>query len=138
MPKAGYLLLSSKIIINMKRYLIILITFFVSNIIILAADGVQTIAMNGTPIEWDNPAEENNGRRIPPRPVMCTIDFNQRTVDGISSDILIYEVCDTEEGSVDSTFSDEEDFIEFLEGLKGEYIIQFTTCSYVYTGYLDL
>ncbi|MCM1354993.1 MAG: hypothetical protein NC212_01135 [Staphylococcus sp.] len=97
--------------------------------------------MNGTPIEWDIPDnydEPATGRRTPPRPVMCTIDFSQRTVDGISYDIIIYEVCDTEEGSVGVTFSDEEDFIEFLEGLKGEHIIRFTTCSYVYTGYIDL
>lgn len=125
----------------MKRHLIILITFFVSNIIMLASDGVHTVVMNRTPTELDssnNYDEDSTDRRTPPRPVMCTIDFSQRTVDGISYDIFIYEVCDPEESLVGFTFSDEEDFIEFLEGLKGEYIIQFTTCSYVYTGYLDL
>lgn len=83
--------------------------------------------------EYEEPEEE--GRKKPARPFICTIDetsgieFSNSEVE----EILTYEIYD-EQGFCVGIFTDEMDFIECLFSLSGGYKIVFTTDEYDLVG----
>lgn len=86
----------------------------------------------------DRDDDERRDKRIPSAPLHCIIDFVNHTVSGLNDTVIIYEVCDTEDGEVTASFSSEYDFVEFLSSYNGDIIISLSSDRYTYIGYLSL
>lgn len=83
-----------------------------------------------------NPDENKNILdRMPTRPILCSISIEDGVSfdDGSNPDIISYEIKDADNNPIAVT-GDEEDFIQTLFSLTGEYVIQFRTDEYVYYG----
>ena len=120
----------------MKR--IIIQTIFVLSLMFsMNAVHAETIAI--TVVHSDNGDKDIPGRgeRIPPRPIVCTIDFDSNTI--VSTSSLVnnadeYQIS-TEEGMCFYIIESENEFVETLETLHGTYIITFSGDDYVLSGY---
>lgn len=84
-----------------------------------------------------NQKDVTTGRRTPPSPIVCTINFTGYTIEGVDDEIFLYEVCEPDSDVSIAAFTDEHEFVEYLSCSNGSFMIRFTTGSYIYTGYLD-
>jgi len=83
----------------------------------------------------ENPEEGNQERRIPSRPVQCTIDpeGGVQFVGMDKPDILSFEVYDLS-GECVAVFGDEAAFLEYLFAQTGELQIRLITADWAYIG----
>lgn len=119
----------------MKKYLVLLTTLVLSATSLIAETPPSTLPVKREPTHKD---EYDIGRRLPSRPIMCTIDFNSQTIVGIDDEIFLYEVHDSESENLISSFTEASDFTSFLEHSNGCYMIRFTSESYHYIGYISM
>lgn len=85
----------------------------------------------------------NNGRRKSPRPILCRIDFESSTIiideNGLSEDVLAYELWDEGGRYAITVSSDETVFVETIKSLQnGVYILKVITIDKTLKGYLYL
>jgi len=105
-------------------------------------DTPVTMPMEELPTDYNDYEYKNYRRRTPPRPVMCTVDFDSRRVslgNGISSsEIVAYEIRNSD-GETICLLSDEQSFVTTLSSLpSGEYRIILTLPSSSLSGYIYL
>lgn len=99
-----------------------------------------TISMQRQP----NPQSEHNeqyqteGRRIPPKPIYCTISPEGISVAGLSEDIITYEVWNETSEICLASFNEEQEFLDFLFNQSGEFQIAFVTENYCISGYISI
>lgn len=108
---------------------------------VLAADDVSyTVSMRKEPTNttWTNEQREKEGRRIPPKPIYCTISPEGIYVTGLSDDITTYEVWNETSDICLASFNCEQDFIDFLFSQLGEFQITFVTENYCISGYISI
>lgn len=75
------------------------------------------------------------GRRLPSKPIICTIDTGGIEMEGINpSEIYQYDVCDLE-GEIMVSFSSEPEFIQYVLTSTEEIGIRLYTEDYIYLGY---
>lgn len=101
------------------------------------ADDPITITVIPSDIDPDN--KPDKGQRIPPRPIVCTIDFDSNTI--VSTSSLVnnadeYQIS-TEEGMCFYITESENEFVETLGTLHGTYIITFSGDDYALSGYFQ-
>lgn len=93
--------------------------------------------MHQSLVEVEN--DENTSKRIPPVPIIGTIDFVNQTIYGnFKSEPISFEIWDKDGLGCIATSNDEAIFIEFLDSLNGEYQLRFYSDCHVYTGYIVL
>ncbi|MCM1331930.1 MAG: hypothetical protein NC248_04905 [Bacteroides sp.] len=119
----------------MKRYLTILITVLLSAAFVMAANEESTtVPMKQQPkthIE-DDPI----GKRSPSKPVLCTLNFAEGTVElTASQEIITYEVWDADQEILIASFTESADLLNFLSNSSCCYTLCFLSEDYVYTGY---
>lgn len=104
---------------------------------VLAGDNATyTVTMR---IGQNNPTGHNvqgdeEGRRIPPKPICCTISTEGISVAGLSEDIITYEVWDETSEICLASFNEEQEFLDFLFNQSGEFQILFITENYCISG----
>lgn len=77
--------------------------------------------------------------RIPSVKAECIISIpEQQITTDIPSEILSYELWDTDGETIEVAFSDEENMTQYLSGVVGEYQLRLVTDEYIYIGYLYL
>lgn len=82
--------------------------------------------------------DEPHGNRMPPRPINCIICADWITISDIDiSDVTSYNIC-TKNGTLVNSFSECQDFLNFLFSLQGNYLIQFQTSHIILTGYINI
>ena len=122
----------------MKKVLTILI------LAIASANQIQAFcneSISITVIPSDNVGKEKPGKgsRIPPRPIYCTIDFDNSAI--ISTSSLISnadEFCISAESGVCIYSSESEtEFVDTLKTLHGIYIITISGDDYTLSGYFE-
>lgn len=104
---------------------------------VLAADNVSyTVTMQKEPNNQTghNKQESPEGRRIPPKPICCTISTEGISVAGLSEDIITYEVWDETSEICLASFNEEQEFLDFLFNQSGEFQILFITENYCISG----
>ena len=89
------------------------------------------------PIEND---DKHKGHRMPAHYVPCTIsDETGVNISGVeTSEINSYNIYDASGEPCFASYNNEEDFVDFLFSLEGEYVIQFVTPDKTYTGFISL
>lgn len=92
------------------------------------------------PDDPSDPVENPMKKRMPPRPVMCTIDFTACKVtlsNGVSSgEIVEYEIADCE-GCPLMQFAEESSFVSSLSTLPSDdYMIRFRLPDRTLSGYV--
>ncbi len=120
---------SLKVPLNLYVFLLLL-----SSSLTLIAGGNDTYTV---PLQEETKYEkEDEGRRIPARPITCLITPNglQSSID--TADIISYEVWDEDDISCLATYADEMDFVRFIYTLHGEYIVRIQTHGHSYIGLL--
>lgn len=130
----------------MKRFfctalLSTLLNFIMFPVSVLAADSVSyTVTMQKEPNyqTGHNKQEEPEGRRIPPKPIYCTISPEGISVAGLSEDIITYEVWDETLEICLASFNEEQEFLDFLFSQSGEFQITFVTENYCISGYISI
>lgn len=113
----------------------------VSNDVLGSSFPTQTMSMSTIYYSTnDNINDPNRGHRNPPKPVECTI-----SPEGVifypssdAYDILLYEICDPVSEVCLASFSAEQDFIEHLFSLSGEFMVRFSTNEFELVGYIEL
>ena len=81
---------------------------------------------------------DEEGRRMPARPVCCTISNTDGvSISGCEDEIITYELWDIDGENCIATSVDEMDFLAVLYSLTGEYTIKLTTFNYIYIGYIS-
>lgn len=119
----------------MKKFITAFATFLLSAISIIAADSDSTtLLMSRSPIVQD---DIPIGRRTPPRRIVCTINFNDYTINGIDESILTYEIWESENEICLASFVDGQEFVSHFLCSNGNFMIKFTTESYTYIGYVE-
>lgn len=94
-------------------------------------------------IKSDGPASlpdiDDEGRRMPPRPVECTISRNSGVnIQNVASeDISYFEIYD-EYGICLGAFGDAVSFTDFFFSCSGELEVRFHTSQHVFRGYTSL
>lgn len=103
-----------------------------------AADDVISISLEKKP-------KQDPGRGIPKGPRMpsmkaeCIISIpEQQITTDIPSEILSYELWDTDGETIEVAFSDEESMTQYLSSIVGEYQLHLVTEEYIYIGFLYL
>lgn len=126
----------------MKRFLFIIISCLSGFLTLMAETPVDLTEIPEVP-EDSKPEEKNNpGRRTPPAPVRCLIDFSALTVTGSSpklSSIVEYQLW-SDDGSIClvTAATDNLFVTALLSQLPGEYLIILKGDSYSLRGYLLL
>ena len=120
----------------MKLFLLVLLSFMSVN---FAYAFDLNIPLKENP-EKEPPITEDNRHRMPGKQIMCTITSeNGVSIEGISSaDILFFDIYDASGELCFASYNNEEDFVDFLFSLEGEYVIQFVTTDKTYTGFISL
>ena len=121
----------------MKKYLLIL-NLLLANFTMMAED--VTLPLKGSNNNDDPELPNPNRHRMPGKQIMCTIDSeNGVSIEGISSaDILSFDIYDASGELCFASYNNEDDFVDFLFSLEGEYVIQFVTTDKTYTGFISL
>lgn len=83
---------------------------------------------------WPNIQGDPEGRRIPPKPINCTISPDGIYVSGLSEDIITYEIWNDAAEICIASFTEESEFLEFLFSQSGEFHISFITENYCISG----
>ena len=89
--------------------------------------------------EPEYPEEPEHGNRLPQKRIQCLID-PETGIEFLSTEtpmLVSYELYDTE-GNLINSFSCEDDFIENLFSLSGEYRILLNDTNSSYTGFISL
>lgn len=103
-----------------------------------AADDVISISLEKKP-KQDPGLSLPKGPRMPSMKAECIISIpEQQITTDIPSEILSYELWDTDGESIEVAFSDEESMTQYLSGVVGEYQLHLVTDEYIYIGYLYL
>lgn len=112
---------------------LLLVTFLMLSIPFVAKAEEYSVALHK---EETGKKEEDEGRRIPSRPIICLITPNglQSSING--ADIISYEVWDEADSTCLATYADEMDFVRFIYTLHGEYIVRIQTYGHSYIGVL--
>lgn len=121
----------------MKR--IILKTILALSFMLSMHAHAETITITVSPDDFPTKDEPNHGNRIPPRPIICRIDFDSNTI--VSTSSLVnnaeeYQIS-AEEGMCFYITESENEFVETLETLHGIYIITFSGDDYALSGYFQ-
>lgn len=87
---------------------------------------------------WTNEQWGSEGRRIPPKPIYCTISSEGIYVAGLSEDIMTYEIWNETSEICLASFNEENDFLNFLFNQSGEFQIIFITENYCISGYITI
>ncbi len=87
---------------------------------------------------WTNEQYETEGRRIPPKPIYCTISTEGINVAGLSEDIMTYEIWNETSEICLASFNGENEFLDFLFNQSGEFQIIFITENYCISGYITI
>ncbi|MDE6756908.1 MAG: hypothetical protein K2J66_07160, partial [Muribaculaceae bacterium] len=97
-----------------------------------------TLSMQSQPIPQTghNKQDEPEGRRIPPKPIYCTISTEGINVAGLSEDIMTYELWNETSEICLASFNGENEFLDFLFNQSGEFQIIFITDNYCISGYI--
>lgn len=130
----------------MKRFfctalLSMLLNCIIFPVSVLAADNVSyTVIMQKEPNNQTghNKQESPEGRRIPPKPIYCTISPEGISVAGLSEDIITYEVWNETSEICLASFNEEQKFLDFLFNQSGEFQITFVTENYCISGYISI
>ena len=78
------------------------------------------------------------GKRIPSRPIECTISQDSGvTIYDCPDEIVSYEIWDADGNSCLTLCSEESDFLNDLFSLTGDFQIRFNSSDYTYVGYLS-
>lgn len=80
---------------------------------------------------------DNDGIRIPSRPLVCLISSTQFQSDLISDEIDAYEIWDVTGDNCLVVFGEDYDFCQYLFNVPGEYEIRIITGDYAYVGYIS-
>lgn len=121
--------------------LLILLNCIQFPVSVLAADNTSyTVTMRKEPnnTTWTNEQEEPERRRIPPKPIYCTISPEEISVAGLSEDIITYEVWNETSEICLASFNEEQEFLDFLFNQSGEFQITFVTENYCISGYISI
>ena len=128
-----------------KKLIVLIITVIMGLVPCIAGnptDDSLDIPMTETPTPSDNTdiKDPSKGKRLPQRPVMCTISRR----DGVllqstgAGEIISYEIR-TADGQTCLFVSDSEaDFIEVLFQMQGDLLIIFQTETTTFSGYLTM
>lgn len=74
------------------------------------------------------------GRRVPSKPIMCTINANGIEIGGVNpTQIFQYDICDLD-GNCLVSFSSEPEFVEYILSSTEEIEIVLYTEDYIYFG----
>lgn len=106
-----------------------------------AADNTScTISMWKEPnnTSWSNTQGDPEGRRIPPKPIYCTISRDGLYVAGLTEDIITYEIWNETSEIFLASFNEEQEFLDFLFNQSGEFQITFVTENYCISGYISI
>lgn len=105
----------------------------------IASDQVLTVTLNSAPsdkTEYDVLPDEE-GRRIPSRPIPCVISEDGISIPGLSeTDILLYEIFDESEILIVST-TDQQVFLDFIFCYSGQLVIRLTLEDRCLIGCID-
>lgn len=106
----------------------------------LAAENEVTIILDQAAEEDDEPDyNEGRGLRSAPAPIICVIDFAQRSVNvGIADEITSYEIWSDDQSVCLSASDDDASFVEALAELQGEYCVRFVSESRAFRGWIAL
>lgn len=81
----------------------------------------------------------SKGKRNPPVPTYCIIDFSKNLIDtSVNEPIESYEIWDIDGNYIYASFSDEVTFVQYLAEKRGSYQIRLITIDYCYIGYIDI
>ena len=128
-----------------KKLIVLIITVIIGLVPCIAdnpTDDSLDIPMTETPTPSDNTdiKDPSKGKRLPQRPVMCTISRR----DGVllqstgAGEIISYEIR-TADGQTCLFVSDSEaSFIEVLFQMQGDLLIIFQTETTIFSGYLTM
>lgn len=119
----------------MKRSLIFL--FFLLNVVIYSCGQIITLQLNENS---DINESSSIKHRVPPRPIVVTIDFeaNELTFTPQLEDIESYEIWDEGEERLISVSYDSIDFINNLSSANGNVVIVINTPDRSYKGYFSI
>lgn len=110
-----------------------LVSLFATDLV-AAESPVQIVTMYNTYTSDDDP---NDGKRVPPRPVTIQIDYINRTISGIQkSDVMTYEVWNSDGEFVIFSSPDDSDLVEFLSGVTGSCQLRIIMPFHSYVGYI--
>lgn len=103
-----------------------------------AAGDVFSISLEKKP-KQDPGRGITKGPRMPSMKAECIILIpEQQITTDIPSEILSYELWDTDGETIEVAFSNEESMTQYLSGVVGEYQLHLVTEEYVYIGFLYL
>lgn len=127
----------------MKRLLQLLILFLCPLFYSEVRADAYCITVNLTQQESiDDPYKQpspSKGHRSLPSPIVCVIDFSKGTVQTtLTSEIISYEIWDSDGTALVAQYIDEPDFVGLLCDVSGLYQFRFITESYQYIGYIEL
>lgn len=120
----------------MKRPLIFLL--FLLTVVVFSCGQTITIQINQNSSESNN--NYSSGHRVPPRPIVVTIDFeaNELTFTPQLEDIESYEIWDEGEERLLSISYDSIGFINNLSSANGNVVIVINTPDRSYKGYFSI
>ena len=129
----------------MKRFLSILALAIAACFISLHADVPDSTTIpchyEDSNKNEDERLEPDHGQRIPPAPMVCTIDFIKGTITGESplfSSIEEYRLYDSDDSLLFSSADMHEFVAHIRERGEGEYTLRLAGSSYTLTGWLCL
>lgn len=127
----------------MIRVILILFTFVAislnSNDVVAQTIGMHYSSTEGSDDETvQNPS---HGKRTPPAPIYCEIDFSSGTITGSSylNDVVQYELWNEDETICLVVSESVNDFLELIQKQPtGLYCIRFLGDTFILTGYIDI
>lgn len=77
---------------------------------------------------------DDEGRRIPPVPLTCSISNTGISFIGFYDDIITFEIWDITSETCLASFTEESDFLNFLFAQTGDFNLKFETEGYFICG----
>lgn len=81
---------------------------------------------------------EHEGRRLPPRPIYCTISRDGINIAGLSEEIISYEIWNEASEICFASFIEESEFLDFLFSQSGDFQLIFVTENYYISGNITI
>lgn len=120
-------------------FIILLMSFFPSSITAGNQSTYTTTVYKAKKQSEHNQHLDCEGRRIPSIPLCCIISKTDGiNIAGIYEDIINYEVWDAESEVYIASFSEENEFIDFLFYQTGNLQIKIETENYNFYGYINI
>lgn len=121
--------------------LIMIVMFAMAQFVIANSYTSQTVLLTkikSDPTKPEKIEPDPEGRRIPPKPIICTISQNQGLeIEGDFEEIIAYQVLDSDGEIMVAAFIDEGDFIDYIFSVSDSCQIRLVTENYALIGYID-